>query len=77
MAESVRSLPAEIQKLIDVHEWDMRTHEGVARLRELKARSLPAIAMGGELVFQAVIPGQEDLIREIRTRHQTARGDTG
>jgi hypothetical protein len=42
--------------MIEAHEWDMRTHEGVRRWRELKARSLPAIAINGELVFQAMIP---------------------
>ncbi|GAB4268532.1 MAG: hypothetical protein Kow0092_22310 [Deferrisomatales bacterium] len=70
MAESVRALPTEIQQLIDVHEWDMRTHEGVRRLQELGARSLPALAMDGELVWQSFTPGQELLTDEILRRYR-------
>ena len=51
MAESVKVLPEEIQKIIEVHEWDMRTREGVQRFRELKAKSLPSVALDGELVY--------------------------
>jgi hypothetical protein len=36
MAESVKVLPQDIQEIIEVHEWDMRTREGVQRFRELK-----------------------------------------
>ncbi len=69
MAESVRVLPEEIQDLIEVREWDMRTREGIQRFRELKARSLPSVALDGELVYEAIIPGQEELGDEIRRRH--------
>ena len=69
MAESVKVLPEEIQQLIEVYEWDMRTREGVDRFRELKARSLPSVALDGDLVYEAIIPGQEELIEEIKRRH--------
>jgi hypothetical protein len=45
MAESVKVLPDDIQSLIDVREWDMRTREGIQRFRELKAKSLPSVAL--------------------------------
>ncbi len=70
MAESVKVLPKDIQQLIDVREWDMRTREGVQRFRELKARSLPSVALDGDLVYEALIPMQEELIAEIRRRHR-------
>ena len=70
MAESVKVLPEEIQNLIEVSEWDMRTREGVQRFRELKAKSLPSVALDGELVYEALIPMQEELIAEIRLRYQ-------
>jgi len=70
MAESVRGLPQEIQNMIDVREWDMRTREGIQRFRELRARSLPSVALDNELVYQAIIPGQEDLSAEIRRRYE-------
>ncbi len=74
MAESVRVLPEDIQNLIEVSEWDMRTREGVQRFRELKAKSLPSVALDGELVYEALIPMQEELIAEIRLRYQQKNG---
>jgi len=69
MAESVKDLPEDIQDIIDVHEWDMRTREGVQRFRELKAKSLPSVALDEELMYEALIPMQEELIAEIRRRY--------
>ncbi len=68
MAESVKVLPEEIQKIINVHEWDMRTREGIQRFKELKAKSLPSVALDEELVYEAIIPGQEELIEELLRR---------
>lgn len=68
MAESVKVLPEHVQQMIDVHEWDMRTREGVERFRQLKAKSLPSVALDEELVYEALIPGQEELIEEIQRR---------
>jgi len=70
MAESVKVLPQEIQELIEVHEWDMRTRDGVQRFKELKARSLPSVALDEELVYEALIPMQEELIAEIQRRYR-------
>jgi len=66
MAEAVKVLPREIQDLMEVREWDMRTREGVNRFRELKAKSLPSIALDEQLVYESLIPGQEELAEEIR-----------
>jgi hypothetical protein len=68
MAEAVKALPQEIQDLMEVREWDMRTREGVNRFRELKAKSLPSIALDEELVYESLIPGQEELAQEVRRR---------
>jgi hypothetical protein len=70
MAESVKVLPEEIQKIIEVREWDMRTREGVIRFRELRAKSLPSVALDGDLVYEALIPPQEELIQEIERRYR-------
>ena len=70
MAESVKALPEDIQQLIDVREWDMRTREGVNRFRELRAKSLPSVALDGDLVYEALIPPQEELIEEIKRRYR-------
>ena len=70
MAKSVKDLPDETKELIDIREWDMRTLEGHKRFLELKAKSLPSIALDGELVYEALIPGQEELTDEILRRHK-------
>ena len=69
MAESVKALPEEIQAIIEAHEWDMRTRDGIKRFNELGARSLPTIALDNELVYEAIIPPQEELIEQICLRH--------
>ncbi len=66
MAEAVKALPQEIQEIIEVHEWDMRTLEGNVRFRELQGKSLPSIALNGVLTYESEIPGQEILINDIR-----------
>jgi len=70
MAKAVKDLPEDIQKIVDVYEWDMRTREGIQRFRELKAKSLPSIALGGDLVYESLIPMQEELCDEINRRYQ-------
>ena len=70
MAESVKVLPQDIQEIIEVHEWDMRTREGVQSFQELKAKSLPSVALDGDLVYESLIPMQEELIDEIRRRYK-------
>lgn len=68
MAKSVEDLPAEIQNLIDVYKWDMRTLEGNRRYKVLDAQSLPSIAIDGELVYESLIPGREEISAEITRR---------
>jgi hypothetical protein len=75
MAESVKVLPDDIQKIIKVQEWDMRTRIGVERFRELKAKSLPSVALDGELVYESIIPMQEELIAEIEKRYKEKNQD--
>ena len=70
MAKSVKDLPEETKEMIVIKEWDMRTLEGNKRFLELKGKSLPSIALDGELVYEALIPGQEELIAEITRRWQ-------
>jgi len=70
MAESVKALPQAYQEMMEVSHWDMRTLEGVKRFQQIKARSLPSIAMDNEIVYASIIPGQEVLQEEILKRFQ-------
>ncbi len=69
MAKAVKDLPEDIQKIIDVYEWDMRTLKGIQRFRKLEGKSLPSVALDGDLVYESIIPMQEDLCEEILRRY--------
>ena len=56
--------------MFEVQEWDKGTLEGVARLKDLKAKSLPSVAMDCDLVYESIIPMQEELIAEIEKRYK-------
>jgi len=56
--------------MMDVREWDMRTLQGIQRFRDLRAKSLPSVALDGDLVYASIIPGQEELSAEIRRRYE-------
>jgi len=73
MAESVQALPKNIQEIIEVHEWDLRTREGIQRFKYLKAKSLPSVALNEELVFEAIIPPQEEMIQAILERYHNSQ----
>jgi len=75
MAQAVKALPEDIQKIVDVNEWDMRTREGIQRFRELKAKSLPSVALDGDLVYESLIPMQEELCGEILRRYDEKNED--
>lgn len=75
MAEAVKALPEDIQKIVDVNEWDMRTREGIQRFRELKAKSLPSVALDGDLVYESLIPMQKELCGEILRRYDEKNED--
>ena len=65
MAKVVRELPPNILELVSIKQWDMRTLEGTSRYRALKASSLPSIVIENELVYESIIPDQDELIRTI------------
>ncbi len=65
MVAAVKGLPQEVLDRIDYREWSLRTVEGVARFRQLGAKSLPAVAVEEKLVFECVIPPAEELIAAI------------
>ena len=73
MAQSVQELPNDIQAIMEVREWDLRTREGVARFKELRAKSLPSISLNGTLVFEALSPPQEELIQAVQRAYETSQ----
>ncbi len=65
MVAAVADLPKEIEDKIDYHEWSLRNREGIEMFRKFNARSLPSIAINGELLFESIIPTREQLIEAI------------
>jgi uroporphyrinogen decarboxylase len=65
MLAAVADLPKEIKDMIDYHEWSLRNREGIDLFKRFNARSLPSIAINGEIRFASIIPTQEDLIKAI------------
>ena len=61
MVQAVRDLPQEIQAIIEIREWDMRTPDAVRLFKENRIKKLPSIAIAGEPVFESLIPDQEEL----------------
>lgn len=65
MVAAVADLPKEIKDKIDYHEWSLRNREGIEMFKRFHARSLPSIAIDGELCFESIIPTSEELIEAI------------
>jgi len=74
MVQAVRDLPQEIQAIIDIREWDMRTPGAVTLFKENRIKKLPSIALNGEVVFESLIPDQEELTGVIFSTYNTQRG---
>jgi hypothetical protein len=68
MVESVKVLPKEIQDLIEVNIWNVKQLEGIKKKKELRAKTVPSIAVDGRVVFQSGIPQHDELIAAIRER---------
>jgi len=65
MVAAVADLPKEIKDKIDYYEWSLRNREGIEMFKKFNARSLPSIAINGELLFESLIPTEEELIGAI------------
>jgi len=65
MAKSVRDLPEDIHAMIEVREWDMHTADARKHFKTAKVRKLPSIAIEGKVVYESLIPDQDELIEKI------------
>jgi hypothetical protein len=71
MMESIAALPADVQEMIEYHEWSIKTKQGIAKFTEMKGKVLPTICIEGDLVFPSRIPQYEELIDEMASRAPT------
>lgn len=68
MVDAVKGLPHDIQALIEIRVWNIKEVQGIRRKQVLKANCIPSIAINNEMVFESIIPPQEDLIEAIFQR---------
>lgn len=68
MMESIAALPDDVQTMIDYREWSIKTRQGLNKFTQMRGKVLPSICIGGELVFQSLIPQYEELIDELAKR---------
>ena len=66
MVQAVRDLPQEIQAIIKIREWDMRTPDAVRLFKENRIKKLPSIAIAGKPMFESLIPDQDELVEVIQ-----------
>ena len=76
MMESIAALPDEVQAIIEYKEWSIKTQEGIGKFTELKGKVLPTICIEGDLVFESLIPQNEELIDEMTQRAPAAIVDS-
>ncbi|NDJ84479.1 MAG: uroporphyrinogen decarboxylase [Chloroflexi bacterium] len=65
MLRAAESAKAQLGARIDMIEYKMTSPENIARVRRLNIRSLPALAINGELRFASLIPDQRTLVATI------------
>lgn len=53
---------------MDIKWWDLRTLEGQRRKDELGITSFPTIAIDGEVLFEGVIPSEDEWLHEVKAR---------
>jgi len=51
--------------MIEVREWDMQTLETRKKFKTAKVKKLPSIAIEGKVVYESLIPDQDELIEKI------------
>ena len=70
MVQAVRDLPQEIQAIVEIREWDMRTPDAIRLFKENRIKKLPSIAIEGKPLFESLIPDQEELIGAIASAYK-------
>ncbi|MBU2647000.1 thioredoxin family protein [bacterium] len=54
--------------MTEIREWDMSNRDHMDEFKRDRVKKLPSIAINGELVYESLIPDQEELIDMIRKR---------
>jgi hypothetical protein len=74
MVQAVRDLPREIQAMMTVREWDMRTPDAHRYFKQSRIKKLPSIAVNGEVMYASLMPDQDELIETIASAYKGGAG---
>ncbi len=53
---------------VKVVEHKIKDREAVVLMKERGAKSIPTICINGEIVYESILPSEEELIEEIKKR---------
>lgn len=65
---NIPNILGDLSDAVEIKQWDLRTPEGINRNNELGITTFPTIAIGGDVVFESMIPSDEELIEAIKAR---------
>ncbi len=66
MLGAAQRAAAELGDAVDLVEYKFTTRENVARVKKLGVKNLPSIYINGELKYSSIIPGNRELLEEIK-----------
>jgi hypothetical protein len=61
MVEAVAMLPGDVQGLLDLHQWSMRTPEGRDAMALFDAKVIPTLCVNGHKCFENHVPDIDEL----------------
>jgi hypothetical protein len=61
MVEAVETLPADVQGLLEVHEWSIRTPQGRNARAAFHAQTIPTMCVNGQKCFENHVPDIDEL----------------
>ncbi len=71
LLEAVNNIPnilGDLAEYVEIKQWDLRTPEGISRNNELGITTFPTIAIGGDVLFESVIPSEDELLEAVKER---------
>jgi hypothetical protein len=61
MVAAVDALPPVVQRVIERHEWSLRTPEGFDAFRAFGAKVVPTLCVSGHKCFEGEVPNLDQL----------------
>lgn len=66
--ELVENVVKQIQGNVKVVEHKIKDRESVVLMKQRGAKSIPTICINGEIMYESILPTEDELIAEIKSR---------